>query len=436
MLLPYNRRTMSSPTPQEYSSAPNADPTPPPAKSSLGIIFLIVFMDLLGFGIIIPLQPFYATRYEASPLQVTILFSVYSIFQFVAAPVLGVISDRYGRRPVLILSQIGSALGYVMLGAVTQYHWTNLTLALWMVYVSRIIDGISGGNISTAQAYIADVTSAENRSKGLGIIGAAFGIGFTLGPAFGGLLAGPESAPHPWWPGYAAAFFSLVAAGLTWWKLPESREHKPVEAEAWLHPRVFKPILRKPRLRHLLLIGTLSMGAFVMMEATIAIYLARPDTFGWSMRSVGLYLSFVGLIIAVVQGGLVGRLSKQFGEWPLTTLGPMLVAAGMMLFVAVDYHPVLYVLLPAGVLNAVGRSIGTPTLFALISKSTSPEQQGTVFGLQQGLMSIARVVGPPIAGVAYTHHPTSPYWLCAIAMVVVTGWLVLARKLPTDPAVG
>jgi DHA1 family tetracycline resistance protein-like MFS transporter len=410
---------MSEPTPQEYlTPEPQQQP-----KGALGIIFLIVFMDLLGFGIIVPLQPFYAEMYKASALQVTLLFSIYSICQFVAAPILGVISDRYGRRPVLILSQIGSAVGYVLLGAVTQFQWHNAATALWLIYLSRMIDGISGGNISTAQAYISDVTTAENRSKGMGLIGAAFGIGFVLGPAFGGLLGGI----HPSWPGYAAGFFSLVAAFLTYMRLPESRQHKPVEAEAWLHPRVFVPILRKRVLLNLLLIGTVSMGAFVMMESTIAIYLARPDTFSWGMTKVGLYLSMVGLVIAGVQGGLIGLLTKRFGEWPLTESGPVFVALGMALLVGVAYRPALWVLIPGGLINAFGRSITTPTLYALVSKASDPKEQGSVFGLMQGLSGIARVIGPIVAGVAYERHMTAPYWISGTIMLGVMVWTVMVH---------
>ena len=159
-----------------------------PPKGALGAIFLIVFMDLMGFGIIIPLLPLYAAQYHASPLDIGLLFSIYSACQFIAAPILGVISDRFGRRPVLIFSQFGSALGYLLLGLVMNLHWVHPFYALLVIYCSRFIDGISGGNISTAQAYISDVTTPQNRARGMGVIGAAFGVGFATGPALGALL--------------------------------------------------------------------------------------------------------------------------------------------------------------------------------------------------------------------------------------------------------
>src|SRR5688572_12763258 len=176
------------------SDAPPLDyerqvPEPEPPKGALGIIFLIVVIDLMGFGIIIPLLPFYVPNLQEHPLKVTLLFSVFSICQFIGAPVLGMLSDRHGRRPVLVLSQVGSAVGYVLLGVATIWRVSNPAVMLGLVYVSRIIDGFTGGNISTAQAYVSDVTTRENRAKGMGMIGAAFGIGFTLGPALGGVLS-------------------------------------------------------------------------------------------------------------------------------------------------------------------------------------------------------------------------------------------------------
>src|SRR5687767_14530129 len=206
--------------PLDYASpapiAIPADADAPPPKGALLILFMIVFADLMGFGLIIPLLPFYARQYAASDFQVGLLFAVYSGFQLVASPVLGLMSDRYGRRPVLILSQIGSVIGFLLLAFATHAVWVGPGMGLILVYVSRVIDGISGGNISTAQAYVSDVTTSANRAKGMGLLGAAFGIGFSIGPAIGGLLGHYD----PSWPALAAAGFCSIAALLTYLKLP------------------------------------------------------------------------------------------------------------------------------------------------------------------------------------------------------------------------
>src|SRR5438128_4214582 len=206
--------------PAELDDAPIA---PQPPKGALGVIFLIVLSDLLGFSVIIPLLPFWARKYHASDFQVGLLFAVYSVCQLIGSPILGLISDRFGRRPVLIVSQVGSVIGFLLLGYATHGDWSGATgLGLTLVYLSRVIDGLSGGNISTAQAYISDVTTAETRAKGMGMIGAAFGIGFTIGPALGGILGHFDDSL----PAFAAATFSFIAAMQTYFRLPESRVHK------------------------------------------------------------------------------------------------------------------------------------------------------------------------------------------------------------------
>src|SRR5579862_2791430 len=247
------------------------DVPPEPPRGAMLAIFLIVLSDLMGFGVIIPLLPFYARQYAASDFQVGLLFAVFSLCQLIATPLLGLASDRWGRRPILLLSQIGSVLGYLLLAFATKHNWTNVQMGLMMVYLSRAIDGLSGGNISTAQAYISDVTTAKNRAKGMGMLGAAFGIGFTIGPWIGGMLGAKPG--HEWIPALAAATFSGIAALQTFIRLPESRQHKASEAEVWLHPSRFLPIIRNSALLQLLLISFFSMMAFVMMESTFAIFL-------------------------------------------------------------------------------------------------------------------------------------------------------------------
>jgi DHA1 family tetracycline resistance protein-like MFS transporter len=389
-----------------------------PPKGALSAIFLIVFVDLLGFGIIIPLLPRYVPNFTENPVKVTMLFSVFSVFQFVGAPVLGALSDRYGRRPVLIVSQFGSAAGYLLLAFATQFHFAP-GVALALVYLSRIIDGFTGGNISTAQAYVSDVTTPANRAKGMGMLGAAFGIGFTAGPFLGGVL-GLKAA-------YVAAALSAAAATLTYFRLPETRVHKPTEAEVWLHPSRFAPILRRPVLVQLLAISFFIMASFVMMESTVTMFL---DThFGWKEKKVGLFFGFIGLVIVAVQGGLIGRITKHFGEWVPAVGGCILVAVGMAAFTSTAFKPLLWVLLLGGAVNAAGRSLQQPTISSLLSKFSDPRDHGVVFGLFHGLGSLARVFGPIVAGFAYPHlHNAGQFVTAGVIALAMALWTAALRQ--------
>src|SRR5688572_18268921 len=344
-------------------SLPQAGPDTPgePPKGALLAIFLIILVDFLGFGLIIPLLPFYVPDYQHNPMKVTLIFSIFSICQFVGAPVLGALSDRYGRRPVLIVSQLGSAAGYVLLGIASteSFGWRPET-RLALVYISRVIDGFTGGNVSTAQAYISDVTTAQNRAKGMGLIGAAFGIGFCLGPFLGGVLG----QFNPTWPAYAAASLAGWAAFQTWWRLPEPAIHRPTEVQNWLHPRSFLPVLRRPVLLQLLLIASISMAAFVMMEATVGMFLAQ--VFGWgaglpekearkvASANMGYFFAYAGVVIALVQGGAIRPLMKRMSEWPLAVVGPAIVAGGRALFAWLAWWPTFLVAAAAGLVNSVG----------------------------------------------------------------------------------
>jgi DHA1 family tetracycline resistance protein-like MFS transporter len=390
---------------------------PQPPKGALGTIFMIVFVDLLGFGIIIPLLPRYVPQFTEHPVKVTLLFSVFSVFQFIGAPVLGLLSDRYGRRPVLVVSQFGSAAGYLLLGFATKF---DPRTALALVYLSRIIDGFTGGNISTAQAYVSDVTTHENRAKGMGMLGAAFGIGFTAGPFLGGVL-GLKAA-------FVAAALSAAAATMSFLLLPESRSHAPTEAEAWLHPSRFAPVFRRPVLVQLLAISFFIMAAFVMMESTVTMFL--DERFGFKERQVGLYFGFIGLVIVAVQGGLIGRVTKAFGEWTPAVGGCLLVAAGMVGFATTAFRPLFSILLLAGAVNAAGRSLQQPTISSLISKFSDPRDQGVVFGLFHGLGSLARVFGPVLAGFTYPLFRHAGQFITAAVIAVAMGLWTLALKQP------
>jgi len=412
---------MSEGTPLDYQSVP--PPTGPP-RGALGVIFFVVFMDLLGFGIIIPLLAFYVPDFQRNPMKVTALFSVYSICQFIGAPILGMVSDRFGRRPVLALSQAGSALGYVLL-AFAGFHWQDPSTKLWFVYASRIIDGFTGGNISTAQAYVSDVTTPQNRARGMGLLGAAFGIGFSAGPALGGVLGHWSLAL----PGWVAAALAAAAAVFSYTRLPETQTHAHSEMENWLHPSRFVPILRKPVLVQLLVISFCVMSAFVMMESTITLFL--NNVFGWQELKVGWYFAFIGLIIIIVQGGLIGRLTKRLGDWPLAILGPVLVAAGMCGYVGVGFAASVALLLVSGATNAVGRSFQQPTMSSLISKFAARNEQGVAFGLYHGLGSLARVAGPVLAGLAYPFLRNSGQFVLAAAIAVAMAVWTAALRQPT-----
>lgn len=406
---------------------------PPPPKGAMAAIFFIVLSDLLGFGLIIPALPFYARTFHASDVQIGWIFAIYSLCQLFAAPILGLTSDRVGRRPVLIFSQLGSVSGYLILALATGRHWINPFTGLLLVYLSRVIDGISGGNISTAQAYISDVTAPKDRARAMGMMGAAFGIGFSIGPAVGGVLA----HIHQSLPALGAALFSLIAAMMSTLRLKEpakhSREGKD-EALIFLHPARFLPIFRNRSLAQLLGISFVMMTGYVMLESIFAIFL--NDRFGFKELQVGGFFAFVGLIIVIVQGGLVGRLTKMFGEWALAIAGSCLVAVAMSLYVFVGANALIGVhmgvamVLCAGFFNAGGRSIQTPTLSSLVSRTSDPRQQGAVFGLYHMLGSLARVIGPIVATKLYSRQITSPFALAGVIALVVGVWTTaLWRKL-------
>jgi MFS transporter, DHA1 family, tetracycline resistance protein len=268
------------------------------------VLLLIVFIDLIGFGIVIPLLPYYALRFDASPFAVTLLMACYSLAQFVTAPILGRWSDRIGRRPILLASLVCTCVGYV---------WLALAGQLWMLFAARLLQGAGAGNIGTAQAYITDVTPPEGRARGMGMIGAAFGLGFTIGPAIGGLLAGSDPATARLaLPGLLAAALSatafLVAALVLKESLPpESRGVKARPGRMALARAAFS----RPTLGRLILLLFVTVTAFAGMESTFALWADR--SFGWGPEQVGWVFFYVGLLLAGLQGGAIGHLSKRFG---------------------------------------------------------------------------------------------------------------------------
>lgn len=358
-------------------------------RSPLLVIFITVFIDLVGFGIVIPVLPFYAegTKFGATPSQVGLLFASYSIMQLVFSPVLGRLSDKYGRRPILIASLLGTSLGFLILGFAT---------TLWMLFVGRIIDGISGGNISTAQAYIADVTTKEDRAKGMGLIGAAFGLGFVFGPAIGGVLS--RWGIHV--PFLFAGSLALANVVLLYFTLPETvtPDHPArVSAASGRGWGQLIASIRNPRLGFVLTIYFLSIVAFSIMTATFSLFLMFR--LGYDAFHNGWVFAFVGVISAIIQGGLIGRLVKKFGEPLLVIIGALLFTASLFAIPFVTPATGLMAILILGAVTSIGQALTAPTLSSLASKSASEGEQGVVLGVTQSVASLARAVGPALAAV-------------------------------------
>ncbi|MEW6323591.1 MAG: MFS transporter [Acidobacteriota bacterium] len=359
--------------------------------SPLVIIFLTVFIDLLGFGIIIPLLPFYAESFGATGFTVGLLATVFSLMQFVFSPVWGRWSDRIGRRPIILLGLVGSCLAYLVLA---------LADSLVLVFAARIVGGIAGANIPTAQAYIADITTPENRAKGMGMVGAAFGLGFIFGPAIGGVL----SAFGPTVPFWFASALCLVNAVGAWRLLPESRSAAPamVRPGRW---ELFRRSVGRPELALLLSLFFVITSAFSGFEATFALYGERR--FGFTSATIGYVFAFIGVVLSLVQGVLVGKAVAFVGERRVVPAAVAAIALGLGLVPIAWSIPTLLVAL--GVL-AAGMGFNGPSLTAMVSKLTDPSDQGGVLGLAQSLASLGRVVGPAWGGYLFDRFgPTTPY---------------------------
>ncbi|HAF21380.1 MAG TPA: MFS transporter [Blastocatellia bacterium] len=367
-------------------------------RSPLVVIFTTVFIDLVGFGIVIPVLPFYAegTRFNATPRTVGLLFASYSVMQLIFAPVLGRLSDKYGRRPVLLVSIIGTGIGFLILGFAT---------TLWMLFAGRILDGITGGNISTAQAYIADITTKEERAKGMGLIGAAFGLGFVFGPAIGGILSRWGVAV----PFLFAAVLCFANAVLLYFTLPETvtRDH-PARVSA-AGGRGFAQLiksLKDPRLGFVLTIYFLFIVAFSIMTTSFSLF--TMFRFGYDAQHTGYLFAYVGILAVIIQGGLIGHLVKRFGELPLVIVGALLFAGSLFAvpFVGPEKGGLLALLIGGG-LFSIGNSLSAPSLTSLASKTAGRSEQGSVLGVTQSVASLARAVGPALA--AFMIHSAIAY---------------------------
>jgi DHA1 family tetracycline resistance protein-like MFS transporter len=391
-------------------------------------LFLIVFVDLVGFGLIIPLLPFYAEHFQASPAMVGLLMATYSLAQFIAAPLWGRFSDRLGRRPILLVSLAGATLAYTLLASAG-------TLAV--LFLARALGGFMAGNIAAAFAYVADVTTPADRAKGMGLIGAAFGLGFIFGPAIGGMLAGADPLTADYTsPSLAAAALSATAFVMTVFLLPESlppharrrKRHDGDRAPGFLTLLARRPIL------HLLAIAFLATFVFAGMETTFAMWSRRH--IGWGPEQNGYLFAFVGAISALIQGGLVGRLARRVGEARLIVTGAALLAVGMLLIPLTQSVTMLVLTMT---LVATGFAFLTPSLNSLLSLQASPGMQGQAMGIGRSATTLARVVGPIGAGgLFFAFGKDWPFFAGAALMsgVVVLAWTTILRSAPPRHADG
>ncbi len=374
-----------------------------PRKASLLVIFLTVFIDLLGFGMVLPLLPIYAKDFAAQlgleeghaqvGLLIGLLMSSFSLMQFIFAPLWGRFSDRAGRRPIIMVGLAGSVVFYLMFGVATVFR------SLPLLFVSRIGAGIAGATISTAQAYIADATSLENRAKGMALIGAAFGLGFTFGPLFGSLaLARDGSDPGPG-PGYAAAALSAVALLLAYFKLPESlKPGNQAAARRWFDRAALAEALARPAVGVLILTTFVCVFAFAGFESTLSLMLnSREAGYQFEPWQVSLVFAYIGLVLTVVQGGIVRRIAGRIPEGVMASVGAVIEIVGFVLLARATTHVSQGLLLASLAIVVSGFAFITPSLNSLLSRWSDPAKQGGILGIGQSISSLARIFGPMVA---------------------------------------
>ena len=373
-------------------------------------LWTTVALDLVGFGIVIPILGRYAERFGASGFEVGLLFASFALAQLVCAPLLGALSDRIGRKPVIILSLVGTAVGSLVTGAAG---------SLWLLFVGRIIDGASGGSLSVAQAAVADISTPEQRPRLVGMMGAAFGVGFVLGPAIGGLSA--LGGPHvPFYVAAALASANAVAAVI---RLPETRT-----AEHRARQRIKMP--RSLVLRQLAAVWFVSTFAFTAFESTFSLFGSRR--FGLTEGSTAAVFLGIGLVLVAMQAGVYARLVARFGVGSVLRASFVVIAAGLFTLAAATTWPVL---IGALALLAVGQGCASPSITTLVTERAPADQRGLALGFQQSASAVARVVGPPTAGILFDEVGVpSPYLagavLCLAAAVMVAAWGLHRSSVP------
>jgi DHA1 family tetracycline resistance protein-like MFS transporter len=416
-------------------------------KPSLFVIFLTVFVDLIGFGIVLPLLPIYSRNFEAKAITIGVIMAAYSVMQFVFAPIWGRLSDRIGRRPVLLVSTAAAAASYAVFALGSKEQGTT---GLLILLASRLLAGVCGANITVAQAYIADISPPEQRSKRMGLIGMAFGLGFVFGPGLGGLSIKLFGVSGPGWvaAAFCAAnfFLTLAILGESWKPGASPVAARPHFAQ-WAHT------FSQPKVALLIAIFFLATFCFTCFETTLGLLISenfRLDTTRLQDATISGYLfAYCGIVGAFVQGGTIGRLVKKFGEPKLIALS--LVIFGLSLaplpfikggtalswgvLLRPEGHPWLVLLLFLGTLS-IGSSLTRPPVFGLISILTPAHEQGATLGVAQSAGSLARIFGPIAAGAFYQFRPSTPYMVCAAISLATAmfAWMALCRGATAVPA--
>ncbi len=376
---------------------------------------------MLGFGIIIPILPIFTKELGAQDYQIGLIAMIYPIMNFLFAPLWGTLSDRHGRRPIILASVFITGLAYLVFAQVNALH---------ILFLSRLLSGIGSANISVAQAYITDVTNPQERTKTLGFLGAAFGIGFIIGPTLGGFLKSISTPGMVDWVGYVTASMSFVNLGLAYFLLPESLKTK--RADAPFHFKVVTGILtelKKPSIRELLLINFIFIAAFMLMQMACSLMWKEVD--GLDAKQIGYVFAFTGLATVVVQGALVGRMVRWFGEKKMLTYGTFFMIAGMVMLPLVGESYFIPLELVGLALIALANGCLSPSITSLISKYASPMEVGQVLGVNQSFGSLARAAGMGVSGFLYGINFHVPFFAGALLMAIC---FVLANAFAKIPA--
>ena len=395
-----------------------------PSKKTLFVAFLTIFMDLLGFGIIIPIQPAYVESFGVTPKVVTLLGASYSIMQFLFAPFWGTLSDKIGRRPIILFSILISALGHFI------FAWASV---LPLLFAARMLAGFGNANIGTAQAIIADVTTAENRSKGMALIGVAFGLGFLFGPALGGFLV----QYSPQMPFIVAGCLSVANLLFAFFMLEETKSESSTPRERKLFdPGLFQEAKQFVNVREILIISLIYTTAFALMEQAISLYIERIWVTDLNLSSeahiekTGLFTAYflivIGITAIIVQGGMIGRLTKRFGEAKLVSIGLFAIFLSMLgiplLGDTGNYSLFLLIAIPM----AFGTGVLNPAKSALLSRSIPDDQQGAFLGLNQSFSAIGRFIGPLFSGLLFEFLIGAPFYGAAALIILA---IILAKPL-------